>query len=150
MRAVVQRVTGASVSINGVQMARIGPGLLVLIGTCDEDGAEDIEWLAGRVANLRLFADEAAAWNRSIADIEGELLIVSQFTLFASTKKGSRPSWHRAAKPGIAEPLYRAFITRLEELLPGRVRTGCFGAMMHVALENDGPVTLWLDSRARE
>jgi D-tyrosyl-tRNA(Tyr) deacylase len=150
MRAVIQRVTSASVTIGGEKASGIGRGLVVLLGVEDTDGAEDIEWRAGKVAGLRLFADEAGSWNRSVAEDGGEVLVVSQFTLFASTKKGTRPSWHRAAKPEIAGPLCDTFIGRLAALLPGRVCAGRFGAMMSVKLENDGPVTLWLDTRRRE
>jgi D-tyrosyl-tRNA(Tyr) deacylase len=150
MRAVIQRVKSASVSIDGGRVSSIGRGLVVLLGVEGSDNLEDIEWLASKVAGLRLFADEAGAWTRSVAEDGGEVLVVSQFTLFASTKKGTKPSWHRAAKPGVAAPLCDAFIGRLEALLPGSVRTGRFGAMMTVALENDGPVTLWLDTRQRE
>ena len=149
MRAVIQRVRSASVNVGGEAIAAIGRGLLILLGVEESDAADDIEWLAGKVAGLRLFADEEGAWNRSVADA-GEALVVSQFTLFASTKKGTKPSWHRAAKPEVAAPMCEAFTRRLESLLPGRVRAGRFGAMMDVALVNDGPVTLWLDTRQRE
>ena len=150
MRAVIQRVRCASVKIAGEEVSAIGRGLLVLLGVEATDAAGDIEWLAGKVAALRLFADAGGAWNRSVAEEGGEVLVVSQFTLFASTKKGTKPSWHRAAKPEIAEPLCEAFVAHLGTLLPGRVRAGRFGAMMTVAMENDGPVTLWLDTRQRE
>jgi len=150
MRAVIQRVTSASVTIGGEKVSGIGRGLVVLLGIEATDNAEDIEWLAGKVAGQRIFPDEAGPWNRSVAEVGGQVLIVSQFTLFASTKKGTRPSWHRAAKPEVAEPLCAAFIEQLAVLLPGRVCAGRFGAAMSVALENDGPVTLWLDTRSRE
>jgi D-tyrosyl-tRNA(Tyr) deacylase len=138
------------VKIAGEEVGAIGRGLLVLLGVEETDAAADIEWLAGKVAGLRLFTDAAGAWNRSVAEDGGEVLVVSQFTLFASTKKGTKPSWHRAAKPEVAEPLCKAFVRHLGTLLPGRVRAGRFGAMMAVALENDGPVTLWMDTRQRE
>jgi D-tyrosyl-tRNA(Tyr) deacylase len=150
MRAVIQRVASASVTIGGEKVSGIGRGLLVLLGIADSDTGEDIKWLAGKVAGLRLFADEAGAWNRSVAEDGGQVLVVSQFTLFASTKKGTKPSWHRAAKPEAAEPLCDAFVQELDMLLPGRVDAGRFGAMMSVSLENEGPVTLWLDTQRRE
>lgn len=128
----------------------IGRGLLVLVGKEDADTAEDIEWLAAKIVNLRIFADDTGTMNRSVIDIGGELLVVSQFTLFASTRKGTRPSWHRAARPETAIPLYEALVRRLGELLGRPVATGRFGAMMQVALVNDGPVTLLLDTKARE
>lgn len=150
MRAVIQRVRTAAVKVGEEEVAAIGRGLVVLLGVEETDAAADIEWLAGKVAGLRLFPDAAGAWNRSVAEDCGEVLVVSQFTLFASTKKGTKPSWHRAAKPEIAQPLCEAFTAQLAILLPDRVRAGRFGAMMTVALENDGPVTLWLDTRQRE
>jgi D-tyrosyl-tRNA(Tyr) deacylase len=150
MRAVIQRVTSASVTVEGEIVGAIGCGLLVLIGKVDADAAEDIDWLAGKIVNLRIFADEAGVMNRSVLDIGGEILLVSQFTLFASTKKGTRPSWHRAAKPELAIPLYEAMTRKLSDLLGRPVQTGRFGAMMQVALVNDGPVTLIIDSKLRE
>ena len=150
MRAVIQRVRTASVSIGGGKVAEIGGGLLVLLGVGESDAADDIEWLAGKIAGLRLFADDDGAWNRSVAGLPGEVLVVSQFTLFASMKKGTKPGWHRAAKPEVAAPMCDASVRRLETLLPGRVRAGRFGEMMGVAPVNDGPVTLWLDTRQRE
>ncbi len=150
MRAVIQRVRSASVKIAGEEVGAIGRGLLVLLGIEETDAAADIGWLAGKVAGLRLFSDAGDAWNRSVAEDGGEVLVVSQFTLFASTKKGTKPSWHRAARPEVAEPLCEAFVRQLGTLLPGRVKAGKFGAMMAVSLENDGPVTLWLDTRQRE
>jgi D-tyrosyl-tRNA(Tyr) deacylase len=150
MRAVIQRVTSASVAVEGEVVGAIAHGLLVLIGKEPADTAEDIEWLAAKIVNLRLFADETGAMNRSLLDSGGGLLLVSQFTLFASTRKGTRPSWHRAAKPDLAIPLYEAMVRRLGELLGRPIQTGRFGAMMQVALVNDGPVTLILDSKTRE
>src|SRR5436190_838172 len=140
MRAVIQRVTSASVTIEGETVGTIGYGLLVLVGKVDADAADDIDWLAGKIVNLRIFTDEAGVMNRSVIDIGGEILLVSQFTLFASTKKGTRPSWHRAAKPELAIPLYEAMTRKLSDLLGRPIQTGRFGAMMQVALVNDGPV----------
>ncbi len=150
MRAVIQRVHTASVSVGDEMIAEIGCGLLVLLGVEESDTSDDIEWLAGKVAGLRLFADHDGAWNRSVGELPGEVLVVSQFTLFASVKKGTKPSWHRAAKPEFAAPMCAWFARHLGTLLPGRVRAGRFGAMMAVALVNDGPVTLWIDTRQRE
>lgn len=150
MRAVIQRVSEAAVSVDGTERGRIGLGLLVLLGVEPEDTAEDIEWLAGKLVALRIFDDEAGVMNRSVADVRGGVLLVSQFTLLASTKKGTRPSWHRAAKPEIAVPLYEAFHRKLEALLASAVPTGVFGADMKVSLLNDGPVTLVIDSKLRE
>ena len=129
---------------------RIGGGLVVLLGIEERDTAEDVDWLAGKMVNLRLFVDETGAMNRSVLDMGGEILLISQFTLFASTKKGTRPSWHRAAKPEVAVPLYEAMIGRLHAALGRPVATGRFGAMMQVSLVNDGPVTLLLDTKTRE
>ena len=150
MRAVLQRVASASVAVEGETVGAIGRGLLVLAGKEDADTAADIEWLATKITGLRIFADEAGAMERSVRDIGGEVLLVSQFTLFASTKKGTRPSWHRAARPDVALPLYEALARRLAELLGRPIATGRFGAMMQVSLINDGPVTLLLDTKARE
>lgn len=140
----------ASVTVEGATPGAIGRGLLVLIGKEEADSAEDIEWLAQKIVNLRIFADETGAMSRSVREIGGDILLVSQFTLFASTKKGTRPSWHRAAKPAVAIPLYEAMVRRLGELLGKPIQTGRFGAMMQVSLVNDGPVTLIIDSKARE
>ncbi len=150
MRAVVQRVSEATVSVEGSERGKIGRGLLVLLGVEPADTAADIEWLAGKLVALRIFDDEAGVMNRSVADIGGGVLLVSQFTLLASTKKGTRPSWHRAAKPDVAVPLYEAFHRKIEELLGRPVPTGVFGADMKVGLVNDGPVTLMIDSGLRE
>jgi D-tyrosyl-tRNA(Tyr) deacylase len=150
MRAVVQRVSEATVSVGGSERGRIGRGLLVLLGVEPSDTAADIEWLAGKLVTLRVFDDEAGIMNRSVADIRGDVLLVSQFTLLASTKKGARPSWHRAAKPDVAVPLYEAFHRKIEALLARSVPTGVFGADMKVGLVNDGPVTLVIDSVLRE
>ncbi len=150
MRIVVQRVSSAGVSVAGVVTGEIGAGLLVLLGVEPADTAEDIEWLATKLVQLRIFDDEVGVMNRSVADVGGGVLLVSQFTLHASTKKGTRPSWHRAAKPEIAVPLYEAFHGRLTELLTRQVPAGVFGKDMQVSLVNDGPVTLIIDSKLRE
>jgi D-tyrosyl-tRNA(Tyr) deacylase len=150
MRAVVQRVSSASVTINGVVTSSIGTGLLVLLAVEEADCAEDIEWLTGKLVRLRIFNDEQGLMNRSVQEIGGEILVVSQFTLFASTKKGNRPSFIRSAKPEIAIPLYEQFIARLAAELGKPVHTGQFGADMKVALVNDGPVTVVFDTKARE
>ena len=150
MRSIIQRVSQASVVIQGVEKARIGPGLLLLLGIEPEDTEEDIVWLCKKIAALRIFSDEAGLMNLSVQDIAGEILVVSQFTLFASTKKGNRPSFTRSAKPDIAIPLYEKFVEtlRLESARP--VETGEFGADMKVSLLNDGPVTIFMDSKNRE
>jgi len=150
MRAVLQRVTSASVSIENEIAGAIDHGLLVLLGIEETDTTEDIDWLAAKIVNLRLFVDAEGAMNRSVLDCGAGLLLISQFTLFASTKKGTKPSWHRAAKPAAAIPLYEAMITALTAALGRPIATGRFGAMMQVALVNDGPVTLVLDTKARE
>lgn len=150
MRAVIQRVREASVTIDSQLRACIGRGLLVLVGIEEEDGAEDVAWLAGKIARLRLFPDEAGVMNRSVQEIGGEVLAVSQFTLHASTKKGNRPSYLRAARPETAIPVYEQFVRALETELGRPVPTGVFGAEMQVALVNDGPVTIWIDTKARE
>jgi D-tyrosyl-tRNA(Tyr) deacylase len=150
MRAVLQRVSSASVSIDSARVGEIGRGLVVLVGVEEIDDADDVEWLAGKLAALRLFSEGEAAWARSVQEIGGEILLVSQFTLHASTKKGTKPSWHRAAKPEAAMRLYEALARRLEVLLGRPIATGRFGAMMQVALVNDGPVTVIIDSRNRE
>ncbi len=150
MRAVIQRVTSASVTVEGETVGQIGRGLLVLVGKEEADAAEDIEWLAGKIVGLRLFGDNGGAWARNVMEIGGEVLVVSQFTLHASTKKGTKPSWHRAAKPDIAIPLYEALLAKLAELMGQPPQTGRFGAMMQVALVNDGPVTILIDTKVRE
>jgi D-tyrosyl-tRNA(Tyr) deacylase len=150
MRAVVQRVSSASIAINGAVTASIGTGLLVLVAVEDADSGEDIEWLAGKLVRLRIFNDEQGLMNRSVQETGGDILVVSQFTLFAGTKKGNRPSFIRSAKPEIAIPLYEQFIARLVTDLGKPVHTGQFGADMKVALVNDGPVTIVFDTKARE
>jgi|SRR5690554_1490278 len=150
MRALIQRVKKASVTIEGKIYSEINQGLLILIGIEAEDTQEDIDWLAGKIAKMRIFSDENDAMNLSVQDVEGECLVVSQFTLHASTKKGNRPSFIKAARPEIAIPLYEEFILQLENITNKSVKTGSFGAMMDVGLINDGPVTIWIDSKNRE
>jgi D-tyrosyl-tRNA(Tyr) deacylase len=150
MRAVIQRVSEASVSIGGEKRAAIGQGLLVLVGIEEGDGEEDINWLSGKIARLRVFSDDRGLMNRSVQEIGGSILVVSQFTLFASTHKGNRPSFTRAARPETAIPIYERFVKRLGSELGRPVATGEFGAMMQVALVNDGPVTILIDTRLRE
>ena len=150
MRAVLQRVSKASVTVEGRVAGAIERGLLVLVGVAADDTDDDIAWLAGKIVQQKLFADETGRMNLSVVESGGGVLVVSQFTLLASTRKGTKPSWHRAAGPEVAIPLYEAFVRKTEELLGRPVATGEFGAMMEVALVNDGPVTLVLDSRLRE
>ncbi|MDX1331690.1 MAG: D-aminoacyl-tRNA deacylase [Robiginitalea sp.] len=150
MRAVIQRVREASVTVDGKVISQIGPGLLVLLGIETADTVADIAWLVPKIGNLRIFNDDGGVMNRSLMDTGGELIVVSQFTLMASTKKGNRPSYIRAARPEIAVPLYEAFVSSMEEFLGREVGTGVFGADMKVALLNDGPVTIWMDTRNRE
>lgn len=149
MRVVIQRVSSASVTIDGAVKSAIGPGLLVLLGVGHEDGEEDIDYLVKKTAGLRIFNDGDGVMNRSVVDVEGEALVVSQFTLMASTKKGNRPSYIEAAGHEKAIPLYKAFCLRLEEAIGKKVGTGEFGADMKVALVNDGPVTICIDSKDR-
>jgi D-aminoacyl-tRNA deacylase len=150
MRALLQRVREASVTVDGRVTGAIGPGLLVLAGVAADDGDDDRDWLARKIVGMRVFPDDAGVMNRSIVDAGGDLLAVSQFTLYASTKKGNRPSWSGAAPPEIAQPRFDAFVAALARERGRPVGTGVFGADMQVALVNDGPVTIWLDSRARE
>ena len=150
MRAVIQRVQHASVTIDGKLKSQIQRGFLVLLGIEDADTEEDKEWLARKIISLRVFDDEQGVMNRNIQDAGGEILVVSQFTLMASYKKGNRPSWIRAARHEHAIPLYEAFTERLAQDLPGRVQTGEFGADMQVELRNDGPVTICMDTKNKE
>lgn len=150
MRVLVQRVSEASVRVDDEEVGAIGAGLLLLVGIEEPDGAEDIDWLVRKLTNLRVFNDEAGVMNRSVLDNGGEVLAVSQFTLFASCKKGNRPSYSRAARPEISQPLFDRFVTALSGELGKPVATGVFGADMKVGLVNDGPVTIWLDSKLRE
>jgi len=150
MRAVIQRVANANVTVNGQVKGAIARGLVVLLAIEETDMPEDIEWLSGKIVRLRIFDDESGVMNRSVREVGGDILLISQFTLFASTKKGNRPSYIRAARPDIAVPRYEQFITRLTQDLGKAVQTGEFGAMMVVSLANDGPVTIIIDSKARE
>lgn len=150
MRVVIQRVSEASVTINNKVKADIGCGLVILLGIEKEDTEEDIIWLCGKIAKMRIFNDEAGVMNLSLMDIGGDAIVVSQFTLHASTKKGNRPSYIKAARPDVAVPLYEDFISRMEQELGRKVGAGEFGADMKVALINDGPVTILMDSRNRE
>src|SRR2546423_805154 len=150
MRAVIQRVSEASVTISGQIRGAIQKGLLVLLAVEEADTPEDIEWLSGKMVRLRIFNDDQGAMNRSVQEAGGDILLISQFTLFASTKKGNRPSYSRAARPEIAVPLYEAFTRKLSEDLGKPVKTGEFGADMKVSLVNDGPVTIVIDSRNKE
>jgi D-tyrosyl-tRNA(Tyr) deacylase len=150
MRAVIQRVHEASVTIDGKLHSRISGGLLVLLGIEDTDGKEDIEWLSSKLVSLRIFNDAEGVMNVSLKDFDGELLLVSQFTLFASTKKGNRPSYIKAARPETAIPLYEQMITRLQMDLDKSIQTGVFGAEMKISLINDGPVTILIDTKEKE
>jgi D-aminoacyl-tRNA deacylase len=150
MRVVIQRVSEASVTINEEEKSRIGLGLLILVGIEDADNQEDIDWLCAKIINLRIFSDDKDLMNLSVMEVDGELLVVSQFTLFASTKKGNRPSYIRSAKPDIAIPLYENFVKTLGNLAKKEVQTGIFGADMKVRLLNDGPVTICIDSKNKE
>jgi D-tyrosyl-tRNA(Tyr) deacylase len=150
MRALIQRVREAAVRVDGRVVGMIGPGLLVLAAVAADDTAAEREWLARKIVTLRIFDNDAGVMNRSVADVGGAILAVSQFTLFASTRKGARPSWSGAAPPEIAQPQFDAFVGTLAAVLGKAVATGEFGAAMQVALVNDGPVTIWLDSRQRE
>ena len=150
MRTLIQRVKRASVTIDGELISLIDNGLLVFIGIGEEDNSEDIAWLTKKIANIRLFDDEAGVMNRSVLDIDGEVLAVSQFTLMASTKKGNRPSYIKAAKPDLSVPLYEEFCNEMEIVLNKPVKRGVFGADMKVELLNDGPVTIFIDSKNRE
>lgn len=150
MRVVVQRVASARVEAAGQVLASIGCGLLILAGFEEADADPDIDWMSAKLARLRIFPDAAGTMNRSLVDVQGEALAVSQFTLFASTRKGNRPSWSRAARPEVARPLFDRFVGSLERALGCRVQTGEFGADMQVHLINDGPVTISIDSRCPE
>jgi len=150
MRAVIQRVSHASVTINGVVKSEIKQGFLILLGVCDEDSMEDVDWLVKKVANLRVFGDENDIMNLSIQDVSGNALVVSQFTLFASYKKGNRPSWFKAGSHDHSIPLYEAFCNQLSAAIGKSVGTGEFGADMKVELLNDGPVTICMDTKNKE
>lgn len=150
MRAVIQRVSSASVTINGAIKSQIGPGLLVLLGVAAGDTTEDVSWLSAKIGALRIFPDDAGRMNRSVCDIGGEVLVISQFTLIASTRKGTRPSFNDAARPALAVPLYESFVQGISTTTGKTAATGEFGADMKVTLTNDGPVTLVIDSRQRD
>lgn len=150
MKTVIQRVSQSSVTINNEIVAQIHKGLLVLVGIEDADQQEDIVWLASKIANLRIFADENDIMNLSVKEINGDVIVVSQFTLHASTKKGNRPSYIKASKPDIAVPLYESFVQQMELELGKKVQTGRFGADMKVSLVNDGPVTIIIDTKNKE
>jgi len=147
MRVVLQRVKEASVTVAGEVISKIGQGFLILLGIEADDTQDDINWLSGKTVRLRVFGDENDAMNNSIIDVDGEIIVVSQFTLHASIKKGNRPSFLKAARPDVAIPLYKAFVLQLEKDLQKKIHTGEFGAMMDVALINDGPVTILIDSK---
>ena len=150
MRVLIQRVKRASVTVDGELISEIGKGLLVFVGICDNDGKEDIEWLTKKISNIRLFDDENGVMNLSVQESGGEVLAVSQFTLMASTKKGNRPSYIKAAKPDISVPLYEQFCNEMEIAMNKPIKRGVFGADMKVDLLNDGPVTIFIDSKNRE
>jgi D-tyrosyl-tRNA(Tyr) deacylase len=150
MRAVIQRVTESTVSIDGKEHARIGRGFLILLGIEEADSSEDIEWLCGKISRLRVFDDKNGVMNLPITEVQGEILLISQFTLHASTKKGNRPSYIKAAKPETAIPLYEKFAGELSTQAGTEVKTGVFGAMMQISLINDGPVTIIIDTKNKE
>ena len=150
MRAVVQKVTGATIVINHGTRKKIGPGLVILLGIEESDTHQDITWLSGKISRLRIFHDEEGVMNLSVNDVGGEILVVSQFTLHASTRKGNRPSYVKAASPETAIPLYQTFVEQMQLDLKNRVITGEFGAYMQVNLTNDGPVTLWIETKNKE
>lgn len=150
MKVVIQRVSKASVTIDGLKVASIQSGLLVLLGIVSEDTQEDIDWLCNKIVNLRVFGDENGVMNKSLMDVDGDVIVVSQFTLHAATKKGNRPSYIKAAKPEVAIPLYETFVQNLKRVLGKSIQTGEFGAMMQVELVNDGPVTIIIDSKNKE
>ena len=150
MRAIIQRVSSASCSIEGKISGEIGLGFMILLGIEDSDSDEDLNWLAQKISNMRIFSDENGLMNKALADVQGEILLVSQFTLFASTKKGNRPGFTRSAKPDFAIPLYEKMIRELGQLTGTKIQTGVFGADMKISLVNDGPVTIIMDTKSRE
>ena len=150
MRAVIQRVRSGSVVIEGFETQTIGRGFVILLGICPEDTEDDIDWLVKKIVQMRIFEDDEGKMNRALADVQGDILLVSQFTLMASTKKGNRPSFNAAAAPSIAIPLYESCIRAFEHTLGKPIKTGQFGAQMSVAIYNDGPVTILLDSQVKE
>jgi D-tyrosyl-tRNA(Tyr) deacylase len=150
MRALIQRVSGSEVTVEHEVKGKTGAGLMILLGVEDADTQEDIRWLATKISKLRLFDDEKGVMNLSVKDVDGEVMVVSQFTLHASTKKGNRPSYLRAARPEISEPMYQDFVKEIEQIIQKPVASGVFGAHMKISLVNDGPVTIWIDSKNRE
>ena len=150
MRVVIQRITQARCHINNEVFSKIGKGLVILVGIGNDDGKEDIEWLTKKISSLRIFDDNEGVMNLSVQDIGGEVMVVSQFTLHAMTKKGNRPSWIKAAPEAISRPLYEEFVQAMERTLGKSVATGSFGADMQIELTNDGPVTIWIDSHQKE
>jgi D-aminoacyl-tRNA deacylase len=150
MRVILQRVTQASVTIDAIKVANIGKGLLILVGIEDADNQEDIQWLTNKIVNLRIFGDDNDIMNLSVKDIDGDIIVVSQFTLHAATKKGNRPSYIKASKPDIAIPLYQNFVNQLQADFGKNIQTGQFGADMKVSLLNDGPVTIFIDTKNKE
>ncbi len=150
MRAIIQRVSSASCSIEGKISGEIGIGFMILLGIEDSDTDEDLNWLAQKISNMRIFSDENGLMNKALADVQGNILLVSQFTLFASTKKGNRPGFTRSAKPDFAIPLYEKMIRELGQLTGTKIQTGVFGADMQISLVNDGPVTIIMDTKSRE
>ena len=150
MRAIIQRVSSASCSIEGKISGEIGQGFMILLGIEESDTDEDLNWLAQKITNMRIFSDENGLMNKALADVQGNILLVSQFTLFASTKKGNRPGFTRSAKSDIAIPMYEKMILELGQLTGTTIRTGVFGADMQISLVNDGPVTIIMDSKSRE
>ncbi len=150
MRVLIQRVSSASVKIDGDIKGEIAQGVLLLLGIENEDTEQDIDWLCGKISRMRIFPDENGVMNLDVNSVNGEALVISQFTLHASTKKGNRPSYIKAARPEVAIPLYNQFVAKLGEYIPTEIKTGEFGADMKVSLVNDGPVTIWLDSKNKE
>jgi D-tyrosyl-tRNA(Tyr) deacylase len=150
MRAIIQRVSSASCNIEGKISGEIGKGFMILLGIEDNDTDEDLNWLAQKISNMRIFSDENGLMNKSLADVKGNILLISQFTLFASTKKGNRPGFTRSAKPDLAIPMYEKMISELEKATGTKVQTGVFGADMQISLVNDGPVTIIMDTKSRE
>jgi len=150
MRAIIQRVTEASCRVEGTITGQIEQGFLVLLGIEDADGQEDLDWLAQKIAGIRIFSDENGLMNKSLADVDGNILLISQFTLFAATKRGNRPGFTRAARPEKAIPLYEQMVRKLSELIGKEVQTGVFGADMKISLLNDGPVTISIDTKNKE
>lgn len=150
MRAIIQRVSSASCSIEGKISGEIGLGFMILLGIEDSDTDEDLNWLAQKICNMRIFSDEKGLMNKALADVQGNILLVSQFTLYASTKKGNRPGFTRSAKPDFAIPLYEKMIRELGQLTGTKIQTGVFGADMQISLVNDGPVTIIMDTKSRE